>query len=408
MNIRELSIEEFKSFSQVHPLGNIYQTIEYGKLKSEHGFEYDLIGYCENDTILAASLILYKKINNFYYGYAPKGFLIDYNNSFFLENFTKQLKEYYSERNFAFIKINPEIAVGELNKETKNIEYNDNFIIIDNLRKCGFKKLKNNLYFESLLPRFNAILSLNNLSLNNFTKNTRNKVLKGVRKGLTLEHADKYGINELYPLIKNKTNKDEFYYKDEFNIFNSNDSIDLFLVSIDYNKYLLNSQNKYNEELSINAKLNEKIVIKNDTSSINRKMNSDKALLSYKNDIAESTKFMNKQDKTYIAGALVMKYNNRITFEITGFDNNYKRFSPNYFLYFAILAYYRNNFKYADLFGISGDFTKDSPYKGLNDFKLGFNPKIYEFIGEFDLPINTKAYEFLIKSGALAKEFNKK
>ena len=45
--------------------------------------------------------------------------------------------------------------------------------------------------------------------------------------------------------------------------------------------------------------------------------------------------------------------------------------------------------------------------KILNDFKIGFNPKIYEFIGEFDLVLKENQYNSLNKKGALAKEFNK-
>ena len=49
----------------------------------------------------------------------------------------------------------------------------------------------------------------------------------------------------------------------------------------------------------------------------------------------------------------------------------------------------------------------DNPYHGLNRFKNGFNPDIYEYIGEFDLVIDEKNYNHLLKSGLLAKEFNK-
>ena len=76
--------------------------------------------------------------------------------------------------------------------------------------------------------------------------------------------------------------------------------------------------------------------------------------------------------------------------------------------YYQIIEYYKNNFKFIDLNGLTGDFTKDNPYRGLNEFKLGFKPHVYEFIGEFDFILNEHAYRNLIKKGLLAKEFNKK
>ncbi len=408
MNIRPLTIDEFNAFVKNHPLRSYYQSLNYAKLQAEQGYEYEFIGYCENSSILAASLILYKKIKNTYYGYAPRGFLIDYTNLFFLKNFTLQLTAYYKKRNFAFIKINPEIAIASLNPQTKNFEYNSNYGIIENLLKCGYKKLKSNLNFETLLPRFTAILPFANFSLANVTKNTRNKIKKGIRKGLKLEPADKFGIELFYNLVADKVDKDRFYYNDKFNIFNQEDAIDLFLVSIDYKEFLLNSQALYEQELLKNNELAEKISAKNESNRINKKMNSDKQLLILKNEIAEASKKINDNSlKEYIAAATVIKYDNRIKIDVTGFNPQYKKFAPNYFLHYAILEYYKNDYKYAELNGVSGNLAKDSEYYGLTRFKMGFKPTIYEYIGEFDLPIDNLKYQLLLKSGALAKEFDK-
>ena len=407
MYIKELSLMEFIEYSKDNIIGNYYQSINYAMLKAEEGYEYEFIGLVDNTDIIAASLILYKKIGNTFYGYSPRGFLIDYSNPVILEKFTNLIKDYYKKKNFTFIKINPEIAIGKLNKKTLNFEYNENYNVINNLNRCGYKKLKSNLYFESLLPRINAIVNLQELDVNNFTKNTRNKIKKAIRKGLTLEKAGQDKIPILTNFLKGNLSKDLYYYNDLYNVFNKSDDVDFFLVKVDYKKYLINSQHYYNNELNNNIYLNNKMVDKNNSSVINAKMQSDKALLAYKNDIAEASKYLNTNIETYVAGAIVIKYNNRITIQFSGFDRELKRYSANYFLYFAILAYYQQDFKYADLNGITADFDKNSPYHGLNRFKMGFNPDIYEYIGEFDLVINESSYNHLLKSGLLAKEFNK-
>ena len=407
MYIKELSLMEFIEYSKDNIIGNYYQSINYAMLKAEEGYEYEYIGLVDNTDIIGAALILYKRIGNTYYGYSPRGFLIDYTNPIILEKFTNLIKDYYKKKNFTFIKINPEIAIGKLNKKTLNFEYNENYNVINNLNRCGYKKLKSNLYFESLLPRINAIVNLQELDVNNFTKNTRNKIKKAIRKGLTLEKAGQDKIPILTNFLKGNLSKDLYYYNDLYNVFNKSDDVDFFLVKVDYKKYLINSQHYYNNELNNNIYLNNKMVDKNNSSVINAKMQSDKALLAYKNDIAEASKYLNTNIETYVAGAIVIKYNNRITIQFSGFDRNLKRYSANYFLYFAILAYYQQDFKYADLNGITADFDKNSPYHGLNRFKMGFNPDIYEYIGEFDLVINENTYNHLLKNGSLAKEFNK-
>lgn len=406
MYLRELSLDEFKNFASTHFIGNFHESINYALIKAESGYEYEFIGYGAEE-IVAAALILYKKIGSSYVGYSPRGFLINYANEYLLSDFTNQIKEYYQKRGIAFIKINPEIAVAKLNKDTGNFEYNENYRLIDILGRYGYKKLKNNMNFEALLPRCNAILNMEGYNHTNLSKNTRNKVKKGLRKGLVLEKADQSKLDIFYKFIKNKINKDEYYYNDFYNVFSKSSDIDLMLVKVDYKKYLLNAQSAYQLELKRNSILNEKMISNNTPSIINAKMNSDKALLSYKNDIAEASKFLNTGIETYVAGALVIKYQNRVIIEISGFDKKLSRFSANYFLYYALIKYYQSDYKYMDLNGITADLSSDNHYYGLNRFKMGYNPDVYEYIGEFDLIIDEKEYNKLLKSGLLAKEFNK-
>ena len=208
--------------------------------------------------------------------------------------------------------------------------------------------------------------------------------------------------------MQKKKDNTEYYYQDYYTVFDKNDSVDLFLVSIDYNEFLQNSQYVYNAELEKNNKLNEKLARSNSEHTINTKMNSDKILLSYKNDIMEATKGISDNKQVFIAGALVIKHNNSVNIVFSGYDQNYKRFAPNYFLHYSLIKCYKDNYDYLDLNGMVGNFTEENPYSGLNRFKLGFNPQVYEYIGEFDLIVEPKSYDILLSNGILAKEFNKK
>lgn len=410
MHIRELTTNEFNEYQKKHPLSNYHQTINYALLMSENGYDYDLIGYVDDyDNIIAASLILLKPIGiKCFYGYAPRGFLIDYENTTLLSNFTNELKKYYYERNVIFIKVNPNIIVNEIiNKKFNKIPTEYSYIT-NNLINNEYKKLKDNLYFEAMLPRFEAIINLHESNSKDFDKNTKNKIKKGIRKGLNFEKVDKEKINIFYNLIKNKKDTKEFFWNDYYTAFDKDMNIDLFLVSIDYKAFLENSHYLYNEELELNNKFNEKLIKNNSKKAINAKMNSDKNLLAYKNDIMEATKGMSDNNKVYIAGALVVRHNDTASIIMSGYDKTYKRFAPNYFLHYSLINYYKDSFNYLNLNGIVGNFLEDNPYSGLNRFKLGFNPHIYEYIGEYDLVIEPKSYQILLNNGILSKEFNKK
>lgn len=407
MHIKELTVAEFDAFSKNSQLGSFHQSSSYALFMAENNYDYDLIGYVDElGVIKAAALILIKNISlTQKYGYSPKGFLIDYFDLELLESFTKALRKYYAKK-LVFIKINPEIAIGTINPKTKKTEYNQNIIIRDYLKEVGMLKLKDNLYFESTLPRFNAIINLKEYSFEKLSKNTRNKIRKAEKKGLIFEKASRDKLDIFFEFIKRKKNINLIYYLNYYNVFEKNNSCDFFLVKIDYEKYLLSSKELYDKELIKNTELSE-LVIKNPTEiNINNKMNSDKALLSYKNDIEIATKNIRENKETYIAGALTIKYENRVNIVVSGINTSYKKFNANYYLHYKIIENYKNDFKFLDLNGTTGDFTETNPYKGLNDFKFGFNPNIYEFIGEFDFIINEKAYFNLNKKGQLAKEFN--
>ena len=408
MHLKELSIEDFTNYQKSHPLSSYYQTINYAILKAENNYEYDLIGMVDhNNNILAASLILFKPIGfKCLYGYAPRGFLIDYENEYLVSTFTDLLKKYYYERGVIFIKVNPNIKIGKLDNNYNTI-YNGNEHIINLLINNDYKKLKDNLYFEAQLPRFNALIDLKKFDSDNLDKNTKNKIKKGIRKGLTFNKYPKEYLPEFYKLIKNKKDNNEFYYKDYYTAYEKDNSIDLFLISINYYEFLQNSEYIYNKELENNTKLNNKLTYKNSEKAINAKMNSDKTLLSYKNDIVEATQNINK-DEIFIAGALVIRHNDTASIVLSGYDNKFKRFVPNYFLHYSLINYYKETHNYLDLNGVVGDFTNNNPYSGLNRFKLGFKPDVYEYIGEYDLIIEPKSYNILLNNGILAKELNKK
>jgi lipid II:glycine glycyltransferase (peptidoglycan interpeptide bridge formation enzyme) len=408
MNIKELTIQAFELYTENSPLKNYMQSAEYARIMGENHYNYDYIGLVdESGSIKAASLILWKKIGfNMRYGYAPKGFLLNYYDEALVKTFVSKLKEYYSKKNFAFIKINPEIVVGEIDYKTHEFRDNPNMRLKQDLQRFGFVKLKDNLYFESMEPRFNAYIDLKNTDLKNYSKANRNKVRNSKRKGLYLEKGDSSDIDTIYKLLD--TDKPISYYKNLYNIFSQKDMIDLLLVKVDYENFIKNSQDLYDRELNNNSLYNEILHRSHKPADLNKKMASDSKLCIIKNEIVMATEGLRNHNDIIVACAFVIKYDSRAHIVESAFDRNYAKLNPNYFLYDAIINNYKFDYDYLDLNGVTGDFKKTNPYRGLNNFKLGFAPKIYEYIGEFDLIINESSYNYLLSSGKLAGEFNKK
>ena len=410
MKLKHLSIFEFNDFAYNHPLGSYHQTSSYALCASEQGYDYDIWGFVdETGKIHAASLILTKKLSMFNrYGYAPKGFLIDYYNPRLLQEFTKAIKKYYFKRNFAFIKINPEISIGTIDFKRKEIKHNNNQAIERTLINLGFRKLGDNRHFETKIPRFNAVQVLKNTNLRTVTKHTRNKIHRGIRNGMILVKGGREDIEILYEFIKNKKQYPIHHYYNYYNAFAKKDEIDVFLVKMDFETCLINLRKRYDEELLVNSKIVNKVMKNPSSANLRRKLVSDTKLTMYNENIAYATRCLSENKEAYVAGAMVIKYKNRVNILISGFDQKFKKFCPNYFLHYQLIEYYKNDYDFMDLNGITGDFSNVNPYKGLNEFKLGFNPLAFVYIGEFDFIINEALYRNMEQSGILAKEFNRK
>lgn len=412
MQIKEINEIEFDNFASSHVLKNYYQTSYYGNLMKKFGYTPIYIGVFDNDSIVGAALILSKYIAiNIKYGYSPRGFLIDYQNTYYLEEFTKLVKKYFFKKGFAFIKINPEITLAEVISETNSKNINNNSVkIINELERLNYKKLKNNIYFESLLPKYNPIINLKKFDINNLNKNIKQKIHNKDKKGISLIRGDEYNLNEFYEFVKNKKDNSIEYYKNYYKIFNEAKMADLWLLQIDYHEYLKLTQEEYTNLLEKNERLNKEFIENTKNKQLLRaKMESDRKLTSLNQEITDiNTYIQNGVNKQIIASALTIKFKNRVNIVISGFDKNIK-LNPNHILYIKLIEHYKNeNYSYLDLNGITGDFTPSNPYRGLNEFKLNFNPNIYEYIGEFDLIINQTLYSLLWTTKILHNEFDRK
>lgn len=412
LTVREILKKEFETFSKDHILKNMFQTIQYAELMSKYGYTPMYIGAFNDNKLIAASLILTKGIAPaFKYGYAPRGYLIDFLNSELLDSFTKKLQSFLFKKNIVFVKINPEITYSTLDKETGEKEVNYiNAKIVDILQSLGYIKLKDNIYFEALLPRYNAVINLLEYDFNSLQTTVKNKIIKNSKKGLHLKEGKEEDIEILYNFIKEKKNRPIEYYKDYYNLYSNKNMMDLLFIELDNNEYLISIRNDYEKEMENNNELNIEFQ-ENPKSEViyNKKMNSDKKLSDLNVEIGEvSQKIQRNIQKEIIAGALVIKYMNRVYTLISGFDRKYSKLNPNYILHSKIIEKYKEEkYSFLDLNGITGDFTDDNPYKGLNDFKISFNPKIYEYIGEFDMVVNKTVYSLLLSSNKLQKEFQR-
>lgn len=405
MEIKLLTNAEFLEFSKKFQPSSIYQTIEYSFTMQKQGYEVLFVGLTDDNYLKAASLILVNKINGFKYGIAPRGFLIDYNDTQLLTNFTKLLKKFLGRRDIVAVKINPMIIrkIYDSNGRTifSNNVYESTF---QTLNKLGYFHLGYNNYFEALKPRFEARinLDLNYIQLfGNMDKSTRNKIRKANRDGIKVYHGDKNDLKYLYLQTKDKYPRDLEYFGTLYDYFDKNGLIDFYYSKLDTTEYLKYTQSKYTEYLSKSKELSNSLINNNKSSNrtITKKIYYDQNVVKYRNQLAEATEYLKKfPNGIIISSALVIKWQDEVYVVMDGYDDNYKKFGAKQLLFWKLIGRYAKlGFKKLNLGGVSNINKPDNKYKGLNEFKMSFHSNIIEYIGDFELITNNPLY-FMYKN----------
>ena len=412
MVIKEIDGEAFNKFANNHMLKNFFQTKEYGELMSQSDYSVMYIGGYHNDIMVAGSLILYKIIGpKIKYGYAPRGFLLDYYDKALVEAFTKKVKEFFFRKKFAFIKINPEITYATLDFDNKTKTINTkNKELVEELKLLGYDKLKDNMYFESMLPKSTPVIYLPKYDLNELNQSMIKDVRDAELSGLKLINGDEGDLAKFYQFVESKTDKPLTYYKNFFNIFSKSNMMDLLLLEVDYDTYakFLHKQYTYeqekNDRINIDFKENPK---NNDL--YNKKMLSDQTMSKISADIIMANSKMEENNfKEILGAAMIVKHQGRITIIITGNNDTFIGRDLKTFMFFKIIEEYKKaGYLYVDLYGITSDFSDTNPYKEFNNFKLKFKPTVYEYIGELDLIVNKPFHQLLWSTNKIQKEFYK-
>ena len=410
MIVKEIDADTFNEFACNHMLKNFYQTKQYGELMTHSDFDVMYVGGYMNDTLMAGSLILYKTIGpSMKYGYAPRGFLLNYYDDELLETFTKKIKDFFFKKAFAFIKINPEITFSKIdfNSQSKIVNVK-NSNLIDHLKKLGYEKLKDNLYFESLLPKYTPVIYLPTYNFDDLDETLTTSVKESEKSGLSIISGNVDDIDTFYKFVEYKDSKTATYYKLFYEIFNKDDMADLLFVELNYDTYAKYLQKQYLEETERNEIINIEFNNNpNNTDIYNKKMQSDQLLAKISSKITESNARLQENNiKEILGAAFVVKHQGRITILISGHNKEFDICDTKTFLFYKIIEEYKKKgYLFFDLYGITADYSESNPYKELNKFKLKFKPNVFEYIGEFDLIVNRTFHQILWSTNQIQKEF---
>ena len=412
MKIVTISPEQFDRYARNHKYRNYYQSSIYGSTMRKFGFNVHFLGIADDsNTLIGASLIIYREVfMGHKIAYAPRGLLFNYENPNEVKELAEKFKKILGKQGFMLLKIDPYIPATVRDHDGNIINFNNQTnLIMANLKNAGFIHQGRTLFFEGEKPRWEALVLLNKdirTIFNNFDKRTRHKIRKAANSGIECYKDPSKNINILYEFIKRKTPKPIEFYREL--ISNYGENADVYYARINTEIYVINSRKAYEKEMENNDQIAEKIQQldispQQKNSLLNKKMESDKLLNTYKNSVVKATELLKEYPNgVIVAGGIVIKYDNSAFLYIDGFNSKYSNLNPSYLLKWRMIDdYNKQHLKYLNLNGIVGEFERRNKFSGLNEMKLGFNSTITEYIGEFDIVLNNFTYN-------LYKSFGKK
>lgn len=400
MRIKLLSNVEFLEFTKQFKPSSIYQTPYYAFTMHEENYDSMFVGLIEGNVLKAASLILVYKINGFKYALAPRGFLIDYNDEKLVATFTKLIKKFLGKKDIVAIKVNPMIIKNVYNSLGHTINYNELYDKTFNyMKKLGYFHLGYNNYFEALKPRFEAYinLDLDYIKLfGNIEKSCRNKIRKAVRDGIKVYHGSSDDLKYLYEQTKNDYPRDLNYFKNLYKFFGKDDLIDFYYSKLDTTDYLQYTQNMYNKYSFRSSELSKALISQKGNSDkiVSEKLEVDKNVVKYRNQLAEATEYLKKFPNGIItSSALIIKWQDAVYLVIDGYDKKYRQFGAKQLMIWKLMGRYAKlGFKKFYLGGVANINKTNNKYKGLNEFKLNFHSNVIEYVGDFELITNSPLY----------------
>ena len=369
-------IEFWKNNANQHFLNSYY----WGEInKKNSGREPMYVGLRDKDNnILCETLLLVKKTPfNMCYIYAPRGYLIDWDNKELVKEFTNKLMEYMKEINCIYLRVDPAVMYQEIDEEANPIEGGkNNYELFDYLTSLGYQHKGFYKLYDGNQPRYTfRTFNKNYYSFEQIEQTISKTFMRSIKRSynydLVIEESN--SIDEFYELVQKVSSKDGFkaytkqYYEDIFKAFKKDNYIKNFIAKINIDKVI----EKFEEQVK-NEKNQDRI----------NKLNKDINFL----------KENKTSDGDVIIASLICIYTENGAWSLyIGNDNIAEYTGTVNRLYYEFLKdSYLSNKEFSDLFGTVGDpHTKYKNLAGIFEYKRKLGGTYLEWMGDFDL-VNKK------------------
>lgn len=397
MKFCTISEEEFRKFYDTSDQRTFLQTPEIGKLREKSGWTIHYVGVKQENKIIAATMMVSKKRHlgqkEFY---APRGFLLDYNNKELLTFFTNEVKKYVKENKGYQLRIDPYIINVERDINGNIVKNGkDNSIIRKYFEELGYKRVpKKDMEQVGWIYALDVEGKTEEQILKEMKPNTRNIIRKTLKYGIEIKELKKEELKEFYKIMVETGKRKDFsirnleYFEDMYDLFAPRGEIKYLVTRLnlkEHIKSLKEEKEKCEEEKALlkESKFNEgkKKAIKEQIEGLDKRIEQAESIMKTKGETIT------------LSGSMFMLTKPEVLYLSSGNYEEFMFYNSQYLIQWEMIKYaINNNYKRYNFYGITGNFDKNDKDYGIYEFKTRFNGYVEELIGEYTLPTSIVYY----------------
>ncbi len=375
--VDDIKKEDYIKFWESHKNSHFLNAYFWGNAnKIQRNQDPVFVGLIDDKNKLLCATLLLKRTTplNMCYYYAPRGFIIDWDDKKLVEKFTEELKNYLKKTNAIYLKVDPGIEYQDIDEEANPINGgNNNYKLFDYLISLGYKHQGFNKLYEKNNPRYTFRTYFKNYPTFEDVEKTISKTfMRSIKRSYNynLKISLENNVDNLYDLISLISKKDGFspYTKE-------------------YYESIFNSFNEYGYIKNYVAKINPKEVIASFEKMLTKEKNSDR-ITKLNKDIEFLKTKIRKDEKEFVIASLVCTYTKYGAWSLYVGNDDVAEYTGcvNRLYYEFMRDAYNDKKEFADLFGTIGDpHSKFKNLSGIYEYKKKLGGKYVEFMGEFDL-----------------------
>jgi len=370
----------------------------WGDVKSKFGWEKIVLGLFDGDKedTLKGSVLLLKqklpKIKRYHY-YAPRGFVIDYEDTKLMKEFVKLLRYYVKQNRGISLTVDPDFPALAHN-ENGRIQVD---AFVENMESLGFRHGGYNMNFEKVQPRFSFRLGLKDgedAVYNRFDRFCKKAIQQSADNGIRVYKSD--DIETLHEIMRETALRDKIieynldYYRSVYETLVPAGMCDIWFAEYDPGRHLEaigGLMRLADDEIAAcEARIASKDTAKARTALLQATQKRERL-----DGLAETAKDYVKRYPNGIVLSCGLNINtaNRGWTVFGGSRAVLREMNANYAItWAAIQEYCERGIEWVDFFGTTGEPGEENPLNGIHRFKKGFSGEFIEFPGEFSLVVS--------------------